>query len=235
LSRRRATDFGPSADRAETTSRCTVRSLALTSTATDADPMNAPTRPDFAAAVCSHRDYLVRYATRRLADPAAAEDAVQETLLAALQASDRFERRATLRTWLTGILQRRMADGLRRRYRAPLPESELRSAPGPDDDADDKPTGATAHEAIDWIDPQRRLEGRQLVGRVAEAFGALPPLAARVVALRVFDGLDNDAAARALGLGARRCAGLLSRARARLRAALDGPDLQLREADAVLP
>ena len=45
---------------------------------------------------------MFAYAMMRLRDRHAAEDLVQETLLAALSASDRFERQASTRTWLIG-------------------------------------------------------------------------------------------------------------------------------------
>ena len=53
---------------------------------------------DAAAWVDEHGDYLYRYALLRLRDPAAAEDAVQETLLAALQSHGRFAGRGSERT-----------------------------------------------------------------------------------------------------------------------------------------
>ncbi|MGZ8203895.1 MAG: sigma factor, partial [Burkholderiales bacterium] len=55
-----------------------------------------------------HRPYLVRYALLQLRDASAAEDVVQETLLAALQAAERFGGRSSVRTWLTGILKHKI-------------------------------------------------------------------------------------------------------------------------------
>ena len=45
----------------------------------------------------SHRGYLVHYASMHLRNSAAAEDAVQETLLAALSSASSFQGRADLR------------------------------------------------------------------------------------------------------------------------------------------
>jgi|GEM_PF-1330471 len=50
-----------------------------------------------------HRTILLRYALLQLHDEAVAEDAVQETLLAALQTGDSFRSDSALRTWLIGI------------------------------------------------------------------------------------------------------------------------------------
>src|SRR5438093_12968628 len=63
-------------------------------------------------------DYLFRYAIFRLRDAAAAEDAVQETLLAAMQARERFDGRSSERTWLVGILKHKIIDHYRKVGRA---------------------------------------------------------------------------------------------------------------------
>src|SRR5258705_6915830 len=69
---------------------------------------------NFAARVEEERPYLVRYASLQLRDAHAAEDAVQETLLAALAAEASFAGRSNLRTWLTGILKHKIIDAIRR-------------------------------------------------------------------------------------------------------------------------
>src|SRR5215831_17523754 len=58
-------------------------------------------------------DALFRYALARLRRPHEAEEAVQETLLAALQAQEQFEGRSQPLTWLLGILKRKVMDRLR--------------------------------------------------------------------------------------------------------------------------
>ena len=50
------------------------------------------------------RPVLFRYALLQLRDSELADDAVQETLLAALQSASGFEGKAGMRTWLIGIL-----------------------------------------------------------------------------------------------------------------------------------
>ena len=181
--------------------------------------LRPPEPGDFAEAVSSHRPYLVRFARQRLRDRALIDDVVQETLLAALQGADRFEHRASLRTWLTGILLRRIADSVRHQRRHVAADGNAASAEA-DDGAgpgDDSPAAA---EPIDWLDPQRRLEGRQFLAALADGLKALPPLAARVFALREIDGLSNEEAAQQLGLTPGNSALLLHRARLRLRNAL---------------
>ena len=64
-----------------------------------------------------HGDYLYRHALFRLRDAAAAEDVVQETLLAALKSSNRFVGRSNERTWLVGILKHKIIDHFRNSQR----------------------------------------------------------------------------------------------------------------------
>lgn len=185
-----------------------------------------PTHASLAAAsdarfndeVSSHRPYLIRFAGRRLRDAALVEDVVQETLLAALQAQSGFDRRASLRTWLTGILLRRIADSVRGRRRQPVMQD-------PGDAASDEALLAdeaepVCTEAIDWIDPQRRMADRQFLSALAACLDDLSPQSARLFALREFDGLSNEEAAAALGLSTRDSSVLLHRTRTSLRARL---------------
>ena len=67
----------------------------------DATPTAAPTRT--AAELEHHRRELTAYCYRMLGSPMEAEDAVQESLLRAWRAIDRFEGRAALRSWLYRI------------------------------------------------------------------------------------------------------------------------------------
>ena len=57
------------------------------------DPLNE-------ALLAEHRPVLFRYALLQLRDNELADDAVQETLLAAWQSSANFEGKAGLHTWL---------------------------------------------------------------------------------------------------------------------------------------
>src|ERR1044071_7680906 len=62
-------------------------------------------------------DYLFKYALMRLRDPAKAEDAVQETFLAALKGSKTFEGGSGEKSWLVGILKNKVCDHYRKASR----------------------------------------------------------------------------------------------------------------------
>src|SRR5271166_2287281 len=64
-----------------------------------------------------HGDYLFKYALMRLRDPAKAEDAVQETFLAALKGGRSFAGRSAEKSWLVGILKNKIYDHYRKASR----------------------------------------------------------------------------------------------------------------------
>jgi RNA polymerase sigma-70 factor (ECF subfamily) len=93
-----------------------------------------------------HRAELTGYCYRMLGSPFEAEDAVQETLVRAWRALDRFEGRAALRSWLFGIATNVCIDMLNARRRRALP-MEL----GPPSPGDALP-GAALPEHL-WVGP----------------------------------------------------------------------------------
>lgn len=94
----------------------------------------------------AHRAELTGYAYRMLGSAFEAEDAVQETLLRAWRSFDRFEGRATLRTWLYRIASNVCLDMLngRERRARPMDLGSSKTA--------DAPLGAALPEAT-WIEP----------------------------------------------------------------------------------
>ena len=64
-----------------------------------------------------HGDYLFRYAMMRLRDASKAEDAVQETFLAALKGGKSFAGRSAEKSWLVGILKNKISDYYRKASR----------------------------------------------------------------------------------------------------------------------
>src|SRR5690349_3096435 len=72
--------------------------------------------------VDQYGDYLYNYALGQVRDHVGAEDLVQETLLAALKARDRFEGYSSERTWLTSILRHKICDHFRSKCRNGITE-----------------------------------------------------------------------------------------------------------------
>jgi RNA polymerase sigma-70 factor (ECF subfamily) len=93
-----------------------------------------------------HRGELTAYCYRMLGSPFEAEDAVQETFLRAWRSFDRFEGRASLRSWLYRIATNVCLDMLNGKERRVRP-MDLSSAWNPDG-----PIGRQLPE-VTWIEP----------------------------------------------------------------------------------
>ena len=158
----------------------------------------------------SERPYLLRFARKRLSDVHAAEDAVQDALLAALTtcgAAGGFMGRSSLRTWLTAILHHKVMDA----YRRNATEARLR-----DSDADAEMSAMSA--PID--DPVCQLEQKQLSMRLLSAIDELPARQRDVFVLYQMHGCSGDEIARRVGLSCNNVWVTLHRARHALRAQL---------------
>ena len=98
--------------------------------------------------VDAHGDYLYRYALRLTRRQEAAEDLVQETLLAAWRGREQFGGLASERSWLTAILKRKIIDWLRRTIK----DRDLQSLPAHDESVDGLfgPLGKWRSEPRKW-------------------------------------------------------------------------------------
>jgi RNA polymerase sigma-70 factor (ECF subfamily) len=174
---------------------------------------------DFRAEVEALRPYLLRYASLQLRNADAAEDAVQETLLAALAAEASYEGRASLRTWLTGILKHKIIDAVRRaRREAPLEPA----AEGADEfDALFDERGHWNEHPSPWKDPDGALEQKQFLAALEACLKALPARTSQVFLMREHLGVETAEICKELGLTSTHCWVLLHRARMALRQCLE--------------
>ena len=171
--------------------------------------------------LAQHRTYLLRYARLQLRNDAWAEDAVSETLLAALSKPQAFEQRSQLRTWLVGILRHKLVDALRSRRR----EVAL---PAGDGDGNEELEGllfqADGHFAAppaDWGDPEQAMSSRQFLEVLEACTEKLPPAMARVFMMREWLELSSDEICKELALTPTNLYVQLHRARLRLRECLE--------------
>ena len=186
-------------------------------------PTAQETDPRFAE-IESHRPYLVRYALAQLRDREAAEEAVQEALVAALESLDSFGGKSSLRTWLTSILRFKVIDLQRRAAadRANLEFTDFAAAGDDDSWLDDlfDPTGHWRAPPRAWSDPESALEQRRFWEAFERCLDALPPAAGRVFFKREVLGEDTDTICRAEGITPANCWVILHRARVALRGCL---------------
>lgn len=133
-----------------------------------------------------HGAALYKYALLHTRDEHRAEEAVQETLLAALQARERFAGAAAVRTWLIGILKHKIIDLFRREARErPLddPDPAFAAEAARDDDRFDA-TGHWRDQPADWGNPVEMLERGQFLAILQRCLDALPERLARLFMLR---------------------------------------------------
>ena len=167
-----------------------------------------------------HGDALYAYALFRTRDTAAAEDLVQDTLIAAFQARGRFAGLSSERTWLIAILKNKLKDYVRRCMRErPLPDT-----PPEMDDPEAElfdAAGGWLHPPSAWDRPDTALEQRQFWEALAACLRGLPPRQSEAFTLCELDGLDAGEACNILRIAATNLRVLLHRARLGLRQCLE--------------
>jgi RNA polymerase sigma-70 factor (ECF subfamily) len=171
--------------------------------------------------LAEHRTYLLRYARLQLRNDAWAEDAVSETLLAALTKPHSFGNRSQLKTWLVGILKHKVIDILRQRQR------EVSLATDDGDGSEElealafKADGHFVNEPADWGDPEQELNSRQFFAILEACAEKLPPAMGRVFLMREWLELPSEEICKELQLTATNLYVQLHRARLRLRECLE--------------
>jgi RNA polymerase sigma-70 factor (ECF subfamily) len=180
-------------------------------------PQAAPTPVE----IERHRSYLLRFALLQLRDTSAAEDAVQETLLAALQGAERFRGGSAVRTWLVGILKHKIIDHLRRARREPSVDALAGEASTEDLDSLFRSDGHYAEQPASWGSPDAALEQRLFFEALERCMDGLPPNTARAFVMREVMGMETAEICKELAITATNCWVLLYRARMALRACLE--------------
>lgn len=173
--------------------------------------------------LAEHRAYLLRFARLQLRNDAWAEDAVSETLLAALAKPQSFGNRSQLRTWLVGILKHKVIDTLRQRQR----EVSLAPDDGDGDGSEEldalmfRADGHYANQPADWGNPEQELTSRQFFAVLEACAEKLPAAMGRVFLMREWLELSSDEICKELRLTPTNLYVQLHRARLRLRECLE--------------
>ncbi len=176
--------------------------------------------------VDQYGNYLFGYALMRLRDRALAEEAVQETFLAALQAKNKFGGQSSEKTWFVGILKHKIIDHFRKQRReVPLEDSELLPTEREETfRTTGEWVGHWTEEAAptEWgADPIKTLEKREFWQALEQALATLPPRLAQVFILREMDEMSSQEICRILGITESNLWVMLHRSRMQLRRALE--------------
>jgi RNA polymerase sigma-70 factor (TIGR02943 family) len=172
--------------------------------------------------VAALRSYLLRFARLQLRNDAWAEDAVSETMLAAIAKPQAFAGQSQLKTWLVGILKHKVVDALRSNLRE-VNASDL----GGDRESDEldaigfKADGHFSERPADWGNPDQDLNQRQFMAIMDACVAKLPPVQGRLFLMREWLELDAEEVCKELGITATNLYVQLHRARLRLRECLE--------------
>ena len=182
----------------------------------------------FVQLVERHHSLMLRVARRYVRSTAVAEEVVQETWLGVIRGLDRFEGRASLKTWIFRILTNRALTRAEREGRA-VPFSALAGDDGepavdPDrfrPEGDRYPGGwKTFPPSWDGL-PEEKLLARETLALVAEAIAELPERQHLVILMRDIEGWSAGEVCQALAITEANQRVLLHRARSKVRRCLD--------------
>lgn len=172
--------------------------------------------------VADLREYLLKFARLQLRNTTWAEDAVSETILAALTKPQAFESRSQLKTWLVGILKHKIVDALRHHSR------EVSGLETSEDDQTDplelisfKADGHFTEAPAEWGNPENHASSHQFFEVLEACVNQLPAAQGRLFLMREWLELSCDEICKELELTSTNLYVQLHRARLRLRECLE--------------
>jgi RNA polymerase sigma-70 factor (ECF subfamily) len=168
-------------------------------------------------------DYLFKFALARLRDVSRAEDAVQETFLAALKGRKNFAGRSAEKTWLIGILKNKIYDYFRKASReTSFADLEFYA----EEESEGFITRGLTKDAWsqgpqEWPEPGAGLDSEVFWKAYRECAAKLPRHVAAVFHLREVDGLAGREVCALLNISENNLWVMLHRARMALRRCLE--------------
>lgn len=170
-------------------------------------------------------DYLFGYAVSRLRDPVKAEDMVQEVFLAALKGARGFQGRSAEKSWLVGILKKKICDHFRKASR----ETSFTDLEFCSDEESDRfiPDGpfkdGWIHESgpQEWPNPGASLDNEAFWKAYRDCSNKLPKNVSTVFNMREVDGVESKQICALLNITENNLWVMLHRARMALRRCLE--------------
>ena len=167
------------------------------------------------------RPTLLRLARLQLRNDAWAEDAVSETLVAAVEGLATFDHRSQLATWVVGILKHKIIDQFRRDSREVSLDARQELSDGEDLEDLFLADGHRVSQPSAWGDPERSLEQVEFFTVLQTCLDQLPASLARAFLLREWMELETAEICKELQVTTTNCFVMLYRARMRLRECLE--------------
>lgn len=178
--------------------------------------------PSFEQQVADLRDYLLKFARLQLRNEAWAEDAVSETVLAAIAKPQAFDSRSQLKTWLVGILKHKIIDALRHHSReATTLDTDPDHQTDPLDLMAFQADGHFSQMPSEWGNPEQDASRRQFFEILEACTSKLPAVQGRLFLMREWLELSSEEICKELQLTPTNLYVQLHRARLRLRECLE--------------
>ncbi len=183
----------------------------------------APARHHLTEDMAALRRDMLKFARLQLRDEAAAEDAVQDAIAAALAGQGSFRNRSQLKTWVFGILRNKIVDIIRDRARMPNLQRAIDEIAEDAYDVLFKENGYWQPDArpAAWGDPEQSFSSQQFWAVFEACLTRLPENTARIFMMREMLGLETEEICKELDITPTNCWVVLHRARMGLRLCLD--------------
>jgi RNA polymerase sigma-70 factor (TIGR02943 family) len=184
--------------------------------------MTTDVPPSLEQQVAELQPYLLKFARLQLRNSDWAEDAVSETVLAALSRPQAFAARSQLKTWLVGILKHKIVDALRLHQREVcVSGTSEHETVDPLEHMAFRQDGHFAERPTDWGNPEEDLGRRQFFAILEACTEKLPPVQGRLFLMREWLELDSEEICKTLAITPTNLYVQLHRARLRLRECLE--------------
>ncbi len=165
---------------------------------------------------------LYRFALGRVRNSHEAENIVQETLLAALQAQKSFSGKSTERTWLIGILKHKIIDYFRKKYReTPVSNLQTEEEQTTIDSFFDQTEHPLKYPTGWQADPRQLSANKEFWVVLEKCLGKLPQATATAFSLREIDEMTTEEICQILNITPTNLWVMLHRARLQMRGCLE--------------
>ncbi len=165
-------------------------------------------------------NYMYRYALSRVGDTETAQDLVQEALVAAINAFERFQGRSSIKTWLIAILKRKIVDHYRQKSNRQTTDDIETIANRVDALFDD--TGHWKVKPNEWtVNPGLAYEQQEFMDVLYRCLAELPTRLSEIFMLREFEELSTSDICKQLSITESNNWVMLYRARMQLRSCME--------------
>lgn len=176
---------------------------------------------ELSATLGQMRPVMMNLARLQLRNEALAEDAVSETMLAALEQAGTFGGRSKARTWVIGILKHKVIDQLRRHKREISIDERLEAEGVSELDDLFNEDGSRLTPAQEWGSPEELLCQKEFYETLQSCIDRLPANTGRVFLMREWLEYETHEICKELNITTTNCHVMLFRARLRLRECIE--------------